>query len=156
MVVEFKRPQRDDYTDNDNPLQQVLDQIRDIRTGQFKNDQGRPISTANDRIPAFAYIICDITPALKQVLVDRDAKATPDGLSYYGYHVNHGVYYEVIDYGRLLTDAKRRNKVFFDKLNHLASWVPITFLIGTQSECFCWYHQELRYDSAACFSTRIL
>ncbi len=117
VVVEFKRPQRDDYTDADNPLQQVLDQIRDIRTGQFRNDQGRPIPTANDRIPAFAYIVCDITPALKQVLVDRDAKGSPDGLSYYGYHVNHAVYYEVIDYARLLSDAKRRNRVFFDKLN---------------------------------------
>jgi hypothetical protein len=117
VVVEFKRPQRADYTDADNPLQQVLDQIRDIRTGQFQNDHGRPIPTANERIPAYAYVICDITPALKQVLVDRDAKGSADGLSYYGYHANHGVYYEVIDYGRLLTDAKRRNRVFFDKLN---------------------------------------
>ncbi|MBA9030397.1 ATP-binding protein [Rhizobium leguminosarum] len=119
VVVEFKRPQREDYTDTDNPLQQVLDQIRDIRSGQFLNDQGRPIPTANKTIPAIAYIICDITPALQHVLLDRDAKATPDGLSYYGYHVNHGVYYEVIDYGRLLSDAKRRNKVFFDKLNFM-------------------------------------
>ncbi|MGO8021197.1 ATP-binding protein [Rhizobium leguminosarum] len=117
VVVEFKRPQRDDYTETENPLQQVLDQIRDIRSGQFKNDQGRPIATANDRIPAFAYIICDITPAMKRVLIDRDAKGSPDGLSYYGYHANHAVYYEVIDYGRLLADAKRRNRVFFDKLN---------------------------------------
>ncbi|MDJ1638196.1 hypothetical protein [Rhizobium rhizogenes] len=27
------------------------------------------------------------------------------------------VYYEVIDYGKLLADAKRRNRVFFDRLN---------------------------------------
>lgn len=33
------------------------------------------------------------------------------------YHSNHGIYYEVIDYGRLLTDAKRRNRVFFERLN---------------------------------------
>jgi hypothetical protein len=118
-VVEFKRPQRDDYTELDNPLTQVIEQIQLIRGGQFKNDAGRPIPVAGERIPAFAYVVCDITPKLRSVLVDRDAKGTPDGLSYYGYHSNHGIYYEVIDYGRLLTDAKRRNRAFFDRLNLL-------------------------------------
>lgn len=116
-VVEFKRPQRDDYNDVENPLKQVLDQIQDIRSGQFKNEQGRPIMVANEKIPAFAYIVCDITPSLKQALIDRDAKGTPDGLMFYGYHSNHGVYYEVIDYGKLLADSKRRNRIFFERLN---------------------------------------
>lgn len=117
VVVEFKRPQRDDYSDQENPLQQVLDQIRDIRKGQVKDEKGRPIALAYEKVPTFAYIICDITPSLRDVLVDRDAQGTPDGLSYYGYHKNHSVYFEVIDYGKLLTDAKKRNRVFFDKLN---------------------------------------
>jgi hypothetical protein len=116
-VVEFKRPQRDDYSDTENPLKQVLDQIQAIRSGQFKTDRGRPIPVANEKIPAFAYVICDITPKLRETLVDRDAKGTPDGLSYYGFHSNHGIYFEVIDYGKLLTDAKRRNRVFFERLN---------------------------------------
>jgi hypothetical protein len=118
-VVEFKRPQRDDYTEADNPLKQVLEQIQTIRSGQFKTEHGRPIPVANEKIPAFAYVICDITPRMRQTLVDRDAKGTPDGLSFYGYHSNHGIYFEVIDYGRLLTDAKRRNRVFFERLNLL-------------------------------------
>lgn len=116
-VVEFKRPQRDDYADDANPLKQVIDQIQTIRTGQFKTERGRPIPVANERIPAFAYVICDITNSLRETLVDRDAKRTPDGLSFYGYHSNHGIYYEIIDYGKLLTDAKRRNRVFFERLN---------------------------------------
>ncbi|MDX0604980.1 hypothetical protein GOD78_28185 [Sinorhizobium medicae] len=117
VVVEFKRPQRDDYSDEDNPLQQVLDQIRDIRKGQVKDEKGRPIALAYEKVPTFAYIICDITPSLREVLIDRDAQGTPDGLSYYGYHKNHSVYFEVIDYAKLLMDAKKRNRVFFDKLN---------------------------------------
>ncbi|MCJ2091727.1 hypothetical protein MKK67_04275 [Methylobacterium sp. J-072] len=116
-VVEFKRPQRDDYGDMDNPLKQVIDQIQTIRSGKFKTERGRPIPVANEKIPAFAYIVCDITPSLREALVDRDAKRTPDGLSFYGYHSNHGIYFEVIDYGKLLTDAKRRNRVFFERLN---------------------------------------
>ena len=113
----LKRPQRDDYRDVENPLKQVLDQIQDIRGGQFKNANVRPIPVANEKIPAFAYIVCDMTPSLRQVLIDRDAKGTPDGLMFYGFHSNHSVYYEVIDYGKLLSDSKRRNRIFFDRLN---------------------------------------
>jgi len=29
----------------------------------------------------------------------------------------HKVYYEVIDYTKMLQDAKKRNRIFFDKLN---------------------------------------
>lgn len=118
-VVEFKRPQRDDYEEEENPLKQVLDQIQDIRSGQFKNRRGRPIAVANEKIPAYAYVVCDVTPTLRQVLIDRDAKGTPDGLMFYGYHSNHGVYYEVIDYGKLLSDSRRRNRIFFERLNIL-------------------------------------
>ncbi|MEW9806647.1 ATP-binding protein [Mesorhizobium marinum] len=119
-VVEFKRPQRDDYSDPENPLKQALDQINEIRRGQFKAENGRPIPVANDKIPAFAYVICDVTPTLKEVLIERDLNPTPDGLMFYGYHKNFGIYCEVIDYGKLLSDAKRRNRIFFERLNILS------------------------------------
>ena len=31
--------------------------------------------------------------------------------------ITHKVYYEVIDYTKMLQDAKKRNRIFFDKLN---------------------------------------
>lgn len=117
VVVEFKRPQRKNYTDTENPMDQVLDQIKDIRAGQFMDEDRRPIPVANEKIPAFAYVVCDITDALKTILINRDLTPTPDGLMYYGYHKNLGIYQEVIDYGKLLSDANRRNRIFFDKLN---------------------------------------
>lgn len=117
VVIEFKRPQRKGYTDTENPMDQVLDQIKDIRAGQFMDEDGRPIPVANEKIPAFAYVVCDITESLKTILINRDLTPTPDGLMYYGYHQNLGIYQEVIDYGKLLSDAKRRNRIFFDKLN---------------------------------------
>lgn len=117
VVVEFKRPQRSDYTETENPLDQVLDQIQEIRDGQFLDDNGRPIPVANTQIPAFAYVVCDITDSLKSILLKRDLLPAADGLSYFGYHRNLGIYQEVIDYGKLLSDAKRRNRIFFDKLN---------------------------------------
>lgn len=119
-LVEFKRPQRDDYVADSNPLDQVFDLVEEIRSGRFMDRSGRPISVTNERIPAQCYIVCDITPSLRRLLVNRDATATPDGQGFYGYHRNQNAYFEVIDYNKLLRDAKRRSRVFFEKLNVLA------------------------------------
>lgn len=121
VVVEFKRPQRDDYRADDNPLSQAFDMIQEVRIGRFLDHKGRPISVASEQIPAYCYVICDITPTLKRVLLDWDAESTPDGQGYYGYHRRRRVYYEVIDYNKLLRDARKRNRVFFDKLNILGN-----------------------------------
>ncbi len=123
-VIEFKRPQRNDYTGDDNPLRQVFEQVQLIRGGQFKDDNGRPLSVAGDKIPAFAYVVCDITSSMHAELKMSDAMPTPDQRSYYGYHRAFGIYYEVIDYGKLLADAKRRNRVFFDRLNLMDAQRP--------------------------------
>lgn len=115
-TIEFKRPGRNDYNDKDNPIRQAFRLIDDIRNGKFKMN-GRPISVANDKIPATAYCICDITETLKVILKDFDAQPTPDNQGYYGFNKTYGVYFEVIDYNKMLRDATKRNRIFFDKLN---------------------------------------
>ena len=42
---------------------------------------------------------------------------TPDNLGYFGYNPSLSAYVEVISYTKLLRDAKKRNKILFDKLN---------------------------------------
>ena len=54
---------------------------------------------------------------LKKVLDHMDAYITPDNQGYYGFHRNYGIYWEVMDYNKLLRDAQRRNRIFFEKLN---------------------------------------
>lgn len=118
-ILEFKRPERDDYTQDDNPVIQSLELVDQIRSGEFKDHKGRKISVANEKIPAFCYIISDITPTLKKVLKTVDATPTPDNQGYYGFHKTYAAYYEVIDYNKLLGDAKKRNRIFFEKINLL-------------------------------------
>jgi hypothetical protein len=118
-ILEFKRPERDDYSQDDNPVIQSLELVDSIRSGEFKDSKGRRISVANEKIPAFCYVISDITPTLKRVLKTIDATPTPDNQGYYGFHKTYAAYYEVIDYNKLLGDAKKRNRIFFDKLNVL-------------------------------------
>lgn len=120
-IVEFKRPQRDDYTPTDNPVTQSFDLVKRIRSGQFKTTRGRSIPLANNKIPAFCYIISDITPTLRNILETLDAFPTPDNQGYYGFQKTFGIYYEVSDYDKLLSDARKRNRVFLDKLNLAAT-----------------------------------
>lgn len=47
----------------------------------------------------------------------RDAFVAPDNQGHYGFHRKYGIYYEVMDYNKLLRDAEKRNRIFFDKLN---------------------------------------
>jgi hypothetical protein len=115
-TIEFKRPGRDDYTMGDNPLEQALDLIEDIRNAKFQI-KGRSVAVANGSIPASAYIVCDVTPSMQKVLRRYDAFATPDKQGYYGFHRDYNVYYEVISYNKMLRDAKKRNRIFFEKLN---------------------------------------
>lgn len=115
-VVEFKRPMRDDYTDDVNPLNQVFAVIDKVRSGTKLDANGRPIAVASPNIPTTCYVVCDLTPKLKQVLKERDATILPDGQGFYGYSRNYNAYYEVLDYGKVLRDAQRRNGALFDKL----------------------------------------
>lgn len=118
-IVEFKRPMRDDYTDEDNPLKQVVKTIHAVRSGEYIGQNTRPVKVASKEIPTNCFIVCDITPKLREQLTDWGATATPDGQGYYGYHPNHAMYYEVMDYDTVLANAERRNRIMFDRLNVL-------------------------------------
>lgn len=115
-IVEFKRPGRDNYTADDNPVMQSIRLIEQIRASKFVAN-GRTVAVANDSIPATVYAVCDLTDTLRSALVDLQATVTPDNQGYYGYHRTRRVYYEVIDYNKLLREAEKRNRIFFDKLN---------------------------------------
>jgi hypothetical protein len=41
---------------------------------------------------------------------------TSDGQGFFGYNPGVGAYIEIIDFDKLVQDAKRRNRILFDKL----------------------------------------
>lgn len=118
-IVEFKRPMRDDYSDYENPLKQVVKTVLEIRSGEALDSSGRKIKVAGPDIPTNCFIVCDITPKLREQLADWDATPTPDGQGYYGYHRTHKLYFEVTDYDQVLTNAERRNQMLFERLKLL-------------------------------------
>jgi hypothetical protein len=62
------------------------------------------------------YAVCDISPKLKRIAEGRGFKATPDGLGYYFYNDNDNSYCELLCYDKIVNDARKRNRVLFDKL----------------------------------------
>ena len=116
VVIEFKQPGRKKYSAEENPVLQAAKVINAIREGKYKH-QGRSFPIANAEIPAMIFVIADITPKLRQMMIDFGATTTPDKQGFYGYHANHKVYFEVVDYTKMLSDATKRNRIFFDKLN---------------------------------------
>lgn len=114
-LIEFKRPVRDDYTDDDNPITQIYRYIETIRNGQAKDRTGRPVTIA-DRTPFFAFIVCDITPTRKMQAKSAGFRQTADAAGFFGYNDNFGVYVDIVSFDKLIGDAKKRNAVLFEKL----------------------------------------
>jgi hypothetical protein len=114
-IVELKKPQRNDYSETENPFTQVAKYIDDIRAGKARTVSGRPIPISQN-LPFYCYIVCDITPTLKEWARLFELQDTPDSLGFFGYKRAFNAYFEVISYSKLVADAEKRNKVFFQKL----------------------------------------
>ncbi|MQR02325.1 Shedu immune nuclease family protein [Glaciimonas soli] len=115
VLVEFKRPERNEYPPNDeDPVEQVLRYVRKIKDGEAKSLKGKTINS--QQIPFYAYIICSLTPKMKQIASDRDFTPMADNEGYFLYHKTRGCYIEIMSYDKMLNDAKKRNRAFFDKL----------------------------------------
>jgi len=114
-VIEFKRPGRDDYTASKNPIDQVDKYIDDIQSGTVKDRDGKLIKPRTGT-PYYAFIICSITPTLESIAKRRGFIPTPDGQGYMKMHPTLYAYQEIISYDKLLSDAKKRNRAFFEKM----------------------------------------
>ena len=118
-IFEFKRPQRDDFSDpssKEDPVQQIVRYVNQIREGKFKTPTGRDI-IVNDTTPFYGYVVCDLTAKVKKWLeFEQQFTPMPDGLGWFRWFGNISLYMEVISWTKLLRDAEMRNKIFFSKL----------------------------------------
>ena len=117
-IIEFKRPMRDNMVmddDTKNPIDQCIDYVEKIRSGKSQTKNGRPIVISED-IPAYCYILCDLTPSMQIICRKHDLRRTYDGLGFFGYKNELKIYFEVISFDQLLNSAKERNASFFNVL----------------------------------------
>lgn len=118
-IFEFKKPFRDDFVNpssKEDPVEQIVRYVNDIRDGKYKTPQGRSILVAANT-PFYGYVVCDLAPKVKDWLLrEKNFTEMPDGLGWFHWYGNIRLYIEVWSWDRVLRDAKMRNAVFFKKL----------------------------------------
>lgn len=117
VIVEFKRPARDDYADGGNPLNQIYNYIEELRGNRIHDNKGKLITEIGEETPFFCYLVCDITPSLLRVLENYGiSQKLPGGRGFFGFNQSRKAYVEVLQYGQLVADARLRHEAFFRKL----------------------------------------
>lgn len=113
VIFELKRPNRkvtvNEFKD------QMKEQVTGILQGKKRRANGANISVPPN-IPIFFYYVIDDNAyqSMKDELINFESfHETPyESLV----NMNNNIYQEILTYNDILRNAKRRNKIFFDKL----------------------------------------
>jgi hypothetical protein len=118
-IFEFKKPQRDDFVNassKEDPIQQIIRYVNNIRDGKFKTPSGRKM-LVEPNTPFYGYVVCDLTAKVEEWLLrEKNFKAMPDRLGWFQWIENINLYVEVLSWDKVLRDARLRNSIFFHKL----------------------------------------
>lgn len=113
LLVEFKRPGRSNYPDNENPQFQVQRYIQQLQSGKLSDVRGRPI-TLNEETIFYCFIVADNVGKMvdwtyhwQRTADGRGRVLRPDD----GFRGS----IELITWDALIDDARARNQAFFDK-----------------------------------------
>ena len=119
-IVEFKRPKRTNYPDNENPITQALRYANKILSGKYEMPDGiEEVCVDNQHTPVYIYIICDIVDKIREYASYSALSPSPDGEGYFGYNQGANAYIEIKSFKKVISDAKMRNNIFFKKLGLL-------------------------------------
>lgn len=116
VLVEFKKPLRDDYNERENPIAQINKYARELTQGTAVDKDKRPLDIRGNT-PIYAYIVCDLTAKLRAFAEDAGYRLLPDNDGYFSYNENYQLYCEIISFDKLIRDSKARNQALFEKLN---------------------------------------
>jgi hypothetical protein len=114
VIIEFKRP-GGGHSKAKDPLTQALDYIEKIKSGKTKTNKGALLRISD--VPFHVYVVSELTPDVERAAKTMNLTKSLDNNGFYGYNPNYSAYIEVISLRKLLFDAKRRNRILFDKLN---------------------------------------
>ena len=115
IILELKRPMRDDYTLSENPITQMLEYVDRLGSNTVTDKYKRPIKVG-ENTQFYLYAVCDLTPKLRKVAETHDFKETPDKMGMYKYHDKKRAYMEILSFDKLIGDAEKRNRILFEKL----------------------------------------
>lgn len=117
-IIEFKRPKRDDYTLESNPIVQVRRYVEKIRAaGEVIKFDGTALRAVESKTPFLCHVIADVTPSLKAVMKSFGPFHQKAGSnSYYRWDEAYDIFIEISSFAEVLRSAKVRNEAFFARL----------------------------------------
>jgi hypothetical protein len=110
--VEFKRPGRTSYREDENPQHQVQRYVKRLLDGGEIDVKGRPIKLSPDTV-FYCFIVADIIGKIDDWTYTWPRTAEGRGRFYQPQSGFKGVI-ELIAWDSLLADARARNQAFFD------------------------------------------
>ncbi|GIX17579.1 MAG: hypothetical protein KatS3mg119_1765 [Rhodothalassiaceae bacterium] len=114
LLVEFKRPGREEYADGENPQFQIHKYITKMQNGKLKDIRGRPIAITKSSI-FYCYVVADIIGKMDEWTATWQRTADGQGRVYYPRDGFQG-FIELRGWDSLLKDAHARNQAFFDRV----------------------------------------
>ena len=105
-IIEFKRPGRNDYDSDENPISQVLDYVEELKNGKITAADGTEISNAKN-LPIFCYVIAQFTEKLRRQC--RNSNLAHNEISDFYFGTVQNVYFELMNFNSLLRKAHDRN-----------------------------------------------
>jgi len=113
LLVEFKRPGRKSYKDDENPQHQIERYVRRLLKGGVVDVKGRPVELKDDTV-FYCFIVADIIGKMDDWTFTWNKTADGRGRLYQPRDGFKGSI-ELMGWDALLDDARLRNQAFFDK-----------------------------------------
>lgn len=112
LLIEFKRPGRKQYAEDENPQFQVERYVQRLQSGNMEDVRGRPIKLDENTI-FYCFIVADIVGKMNTWTFSWQRTADGRGRIY---RPNSGFLgsIELLGWDQLIDDARARNQAFFD------------------------------------------
>lgn len=113
-IFEFKKPQRKHF--DEDPTRQLYRYVKRMRNDKrFKLSNGRDV-TVIDETRFYCYAVCDITDRIREFAENGNYAQLQGERGYYIYNRNHNAHTTIVAFDKLVIDASKRHKAFFEKL----------------------------------------
>ena len=113
LLVEFKRPGRSQYRDDENPQLQVQRYVKRLLSHSERDVRGRPVRLSADTV-FHCFIVADCVGRLDE-WTDSWARTADGRGRIYQPQAGFRGSVELIEWDSLIKDARDRNKAFFDR-----------------------------------------
>lgn len=114
VLLELKRPGREDAS-KDDPVSATLDYVEKLKAGRARTEGNAVIDVQQNALTT-VYLLTDWTADFLKYLKREQFRAMPGDVGQQMYRPEENILFIAIPFARLVEGARRRNRIFFQKL----------------------------------------